>query len=163
MIILGIDPGLSGAFVWLQPANANGPLTILACEDMPTYETKVGTGVRRRIDLDGVWNLLHRNMANVVVMETLGVRPGSGSPSVSQTGRGYGQIEGLLRGVGLRPLYVTPKDWKKGMRLATAATKDDSRELAKRHFQTSVNLFARKKDDGRAEAALIALYGSRLP
>ncbi len=43
-----------------------------------------------------------------------------------------------------------------------SADKDASRAMACRLFPRHSALFARKKDDGRSEAALLAMYGARL-
>jgi hypothetical protein len=52
---------------------------------------------------------------------------------------------------------VPPATWKKAMRLKGG--KDESREAAMRLWPASAGLFARVKDNDRAEAALIAEWG----
>jgi crossover junction endodeoxyribonuclease RuvC len=53
--------------------------------------------------------------------------------------------------------YVTPAKWKKYFGLSK--NKGSSRGLAIQRFPQVSDKFSRVKDDGRAEAALIALYG----
>ena len=56
--------------------------------------------------------------------------------------------------------YVTPAKWKGHFRLNR--DKGVSRGLATQRFPDCADLFKRVKDDGRAEAALIALYGKEM-
>jgi len=53
--------------------------------------------------------------------------------------------------------YVTPSKWKAHFGLTR--DKGVSRGMAMQRFPEYAEKFKRVKDDGRAEAALIALYG----
>jgi crossover junction endodeoxyribonuclease RuvC len=55
--------------------------------------------------------------------------------------------------------YVSPQKWKRHFGLTS--DKDESRRAASRLLPKSAHLWARVKDDGRAEAALLAIYGAR--
>ena len=76
-------------------------------------------------------------------------------------GRGYGLLRGILRAAFVPITDVTPAKWQRDLGIKSGAGKDASRALAKEHFQRDAGLFARVKDDGRADAALIALWGWR--
>jgi hypothetical protein len=69
----------------------------------------------------------------------------------------YGELKACLFFAGVPTFEVDPSAWKKTMRLST--DKNASRALASQYFPDSADQWARVKDDGRAEAALIALYG----
>ena len=68
---------------------------------------------------------------------------------------GCGLIRGVLAGAGVPIISVTPAKWKKHFSLNNDAEK--SRALAIRRFP-GMDTLARKKDHGRAEALLIALW-----
>jgi crossover junction endodeoxyribonuclease RuvC len=54
--------------------------------------------------------------------------------------------------------FITPPTWKRAVGL-TLASKDAARSEAIRRWPNHAELFASVKDDGRAEAALIAIAG----
>jgi crossover junction endodeoxyribonuclease RuvC len=82
---------------------------------------------------------------------------GQGVSSVFSFGRSAGIIEGVLAAFDIPTTLVTPQAWQKAM--AVRDGKDGSRERAMQLFPASAELFQRKKDDGRSDAALIAKYG----
>jgi hypothetical protein len=69
----------------------------------------------------------------------------------------YGELKACLFFGGVPTFEVDPSAWKKTMRLST--DKNASRALASQYFPDCSDQWKRVKDDGRAEAALIALYG----
>ena len=144
--ILGIDPGISGAIAFYFPDHPER----VAVEDMP-----VAAG-----DVDAVTlaNRIRAMAPDVVFLERVGAMPGQGVSSMFKFGRAYGTAIGVI-GAAAIPLYlVTPATWKKAFRLSP--DKEMSRALALRMFPSVADSFKRKKDDGRAEAALIARYGA---
>ena len=150
-LTLGIDPGLSGALALLDPA---GNLTI---HDMPTLQA----AKRRTIDEIELARII--DAAGPIAkafLELVGPHHGEGPQGAFTFGRGYGLIRGILRAHFIPIVDVAPIRWQRGMGIKPGAGKDASRALAKEHFQRDAALFARVKDDGRAEAALIALYGA---
>jgi len=84
-------------------------------------------------------------------------RPGQSAPATFRFGQGYGAIEMALAAHKIPVQYVTPSQWKKHFGLSK--DKGASRGLATQRFPSHASDFQRVKDDGRAEAALIALYG----
>ena len=150
-VIVGIDPGLSGALVALHPDG-----TFAWCHDIPV----ITAGTKREIDEIELARLVDAaGPIDVAVLEKVGVRPGEGTVGAFTFGRGYGLLRGILRAHFVRIIDVTPATWKKGVGIKTGAGKDASRALAKERFQQHAGLFARVNDDGRAEGALIALWG----
>jgi len=81
-----------------------------------------------------------------------------GVRSAFNFGCGYGQLLGVLGALGVRHESVTPSTWKRWFKLSR--DKEESRAKAIQLFPQRAELFKRRKDDGRAEAALIALYGA---
>jgi crossover junction endodeoxyribonuclease RuvC len=74
-------------------------------------------------------------------------------------GRSLGVVEGVLAALNVPVTYVAPATWTKA--LGKAAGKDASRQRAIELFPAMSEHFKRVKDDGRAEAALIAMWGIR--
>ena len=84
--------------------------------------------------------------------------PGQGVSSMFSFGRAAGIVEGVLAGLSVSFELIPPATWIKSMR--TFGGKDGSRQRAQELFPDYAHLFARKKDDGRAEAALLACYAA---
>jgi crossover junction endodeoxyribonuclease RuvC len=95
------------------------------------------------------------------VLERVSSRPGEGVSSVFAFGRAAGICEGVLAGLDLPVQLVVPQVWRRAMVPATLDnTKKSSRAAAARLLPKHAHLFKRVKDDGRADAALMALYGA---
>ena len=71
--------------------------------------------------------------------------------------KAYGELKACLFFAGIPTFEVDPSAWKKSMHLTS--DKNASRALASQYFPDCSDQWARVKDDGRAEAALIAYYG----
>jgi len=153
--IIGVDPGMSGAIAFLA---GDGSLTDVV--DMPVFAVVKRVGgkdlTKNHVNVHDLGSLLRRSGDATAIVELVGARPGDGSVQAFQFGFGVGAIHGACGAIGLRIETVTPQKWKKHFGLAAA--KDASRQLATRRFPAHAGLFKRVKDDGRAEAALIALY-----
>lgn len=143
--ILGVDPGLSGAIAFYFPAAPD----LIAAEDMPVAAGEVDAAtLARRIRQMG---------PALAVIEQVAARPGQGVSSMFRFGAAYGTARGIVQALGIPTQLVTPNRWKKHFRLDS--DKEKSRALALRLWPTSAH-FARKKDDGRAEAALLARFAA---
>jgi crossover junction endodeoxyribonuclease RuvC len=100
-----------------------------------------------------------RQMApGLAIVERVASMPKQGVSSTFKFGTAYGAIIGILAALEIRTALVTPQVWKKHFRLDS--DKEKGRALALRTFAKTPEHFARKKDHGRAEAALLALYGA---
>jgi crossover junction endodeoxyribonuclease RuvC len=157
-VIIGIDPGLSGAIALVR---ADGALVHV--EDLPI----VATGKKSRLDVPHlVKSLQVIDRVKVAYLENVSAMPMQGVSSSFNFGRTFGEIHGVLVALGFTVHLVTPQAWKFAVGLRstpgadTKARKTASRELAQRLFPNRADQFARVKDDGRAEAALIAYYGA---
>jgi hypothetical protein len=143
--ICGIDPGLSGAIAFYFPVT---PDRVMA-EDLP-----VAGGA---IDCASLAERIAQMSPTLAVVERVGAMPRQGVASTFKFGAAYGCLHGILAALQIRTVLVTPQVWKKHFRLDS--DKEKPRALALRTFAKSPQHFARKKDDGRAEAALLAVYG----
>jgi len=144
MRIVGIDPGVTGAIAWFT----NGKLTIL--EDMPVEASRVnGAEVARLLR----WNV------DVVYLEWTQPMPKNGSIASYSLGLNSGIVIGVVQALGIPLERVRPQVWKKAMGL-TGKPKAASRGMATELWPDYADQFRRVKDDGRAEAALIARYGA---
>lgn len=155
MKILGCDPGASGALVVLD--TQTNTLTVM---DMPVVEIKRGTRNVRQVSAQHVADCLFNLGIEHAVVEKVGAMPGQGVSSMFAFGRAAGVLEGVLAALRIPTTYVTPQEWQKHMRVVGG--KDGARNRASQLWPTQSQYFIRKKDDGRADAALIAGYGQRL-
>jgi hypothetical protein len=97
---------------------------------------------------------------DLAIVELVASRPGQGVSSVFKFGCAYGSILGILAALKIRTILVSPTVWKR--HFALDSDKEKSRALALRTFAKTPEHFSRKRDHGRAEAALLALYSCRM-
>jgi crossover junction endodeoxyribonuclease RuvC len=147
--LIGIDPGVSGAIV-VTTADAGEIVDIF---DMPTVEVRGKRHVCPRL----LYVCLRRGCSaesdpTVIVEHVQGVQQ-SGATSAFNFGRGFGVIEGVIAGLGLSCELVRPQVWTKALRVSR--DKGSHREAAMRLWPDVADKFARVKDDGRADAALL--------
>lgn len=153
MLIVGVDPGCYGALAWLQTG------ILVRVEDMPIL--KIRRGKTDKVEVDGylLSRMLSDHRADLVLIEQVGGLPGQSASAAFNFGRAAGAVEYQAMALGMRVERVAPQVWKKALRLNQG--KDAARALAARMWPGKAGLFARVKDDGRAESALIAEYGRR--
>jgi hypothetical protein len=143
MRVLGVDPGVSGAYALLGP---NGAAPII--DDLPIVDRQINAGEWRRI--------IEAITPDAAVVELVHSMPKQGVASTFRFGMACGLIRGVLLGAGVPIINVAPTVWKKHFRLV-GSDGELSRALATRRFPALPGL-ARKKDHNRAEALLIALW-----
>jgi len=155
MIVIGIDPGLSGAIAFYD--TVEGAVEIA---DMPTVEISRNGKNKREVSAVLLSNILTRHKVEAAFLERVNAMAGQGVTSVFSIGRSSGMVEGILAAYDIPTTLVTPQAWQKAV--GQRAGKDGSRERAMQLFPAQAELFQRKKDDGRSDAALIAYYGAKL-
>lgn len=155
-ICVGIDPGLDGA------------VAVLRGDQLELHVTPVlaaAKGGKRVFDLAGMRSILVRALPDLVVIEKVSSRPGQGVSSVFSFGRGYGNWEGLLVGLGMPFQAVTPQSWQKAVLSGTARDKQAAIETISRRFP-GVSLLksprSTKPHDGFADSACLAIYARQL-
>lgn len=151
MKIAGIDPGLSGAVCVFDVEK--GMLTIL---DMPVVEVKSGKSIKRRLSEPMLAELLRPHQIKHVALEQVGAMPGQGVSSMFNFGQSYGAIRGVLAGLQIPITMVTPRKWMSDLKVSGG--KDGNRQRAAQLFPAYAASFSRVKDDGRADAALLAFW-----
>jgi len=148
--VIGIDPGISGAIAVFEDG------VLLRVVDMPTLGIDSGKTTKRHISAVTLAMYLEICPDAHVVIERVGAMPGQGVTSMFNFGRSAGIIEGVVAALRMPSTYVTPAAWTKAV--GRAAGKDASRMRAMELFPSKADLFKRAKDDGRADAALIAYW-----
>ena len=150
MTVIGIDPGLSGAIARPMP---DGSVDVW---DMPTITVRD----KRRIDGYALRDLLvAAGPVDMVVVEHVQGVQGSGATGAFTFGEGFGLLQGLLIGLDRPHMLVRPQAWTKA--LGVGSDKGAHRQMAQRLYPASASMFARVKDDGRADAALLAHWWIR--
>lgn len=154
---IGIDPGLSGAISRYD--SETGDLFIF---DVPTHTLVRNGKTKRDIDLQETARVLDKLSSQAgtqIWIEQVASMPGQGVSSVFAFGKAYGILLGIAAAT-FAPIHlVTPAVWKREM--GVTASKDGSRAKASSLLPVHSHNWSRVKDDGRAEATLIALYGAR--
>ena len=148
VMILGIDPGATGAIAIMSD---NGYLIDL--HDLPHMK---GHGLSEAILAE---MLSEVDDCKHAFIERVASRPGQGVVSAFNFGMNFGTIKGVCSALRIPVSLVTPGKWKRDLGLK--ADKDQARARAAQLWPGAAKQFARKKDDGRAEAALIAFWGSK--
>jgi len=151
MIIIGIDPGLSGAIGFLRDG------VFLAVEDMPTVAKGSGS-VKREVSPAGLRQLIRQHVQNgdicAVVLERVNAMPGQGVSSVFSLGDSFGCARAVVASAGVELTYVAPVSWKKYFKLTS--DKEVSRALAVKLFPAAP--LTLKKHSDRAESLLMARW-----
>jgi crossover junction endodeoxyribonuclease RuvC len=152
---VGIDPGRYGAFAILDEGGG-----LESVVDLPTMGAEpVAADVAALLTaIDDPSRLF------VALEEPFVMTPRA---SLLTQGIGYGILLGVVGGLGVRHVRVTPKRWKAavgiemGSHLSSSEKKQRSLDRATELWPQSAHNWSRKKDDGRAEAAMIGLAGLR--
>lgn len=150
-VYCGIDPGLTGALAFLNIETAK-----LSVFDMPTVKVSTGEKTRSVLVPDKLADLVDRHNPTKSLIENVHSTPNDGHVGAFTFGKATGIVIGVFAGINLPLEQVTPGKWKKDLRVP--ADKEEAVNVASRLFPNCRSLWSRKKDHGRAEAALISLY-----
>jgi crossover junction endodeoxyribonuclease RuvC len=160
---IGVDPGLSGGLAFVSEGY------IHAAEPMPTNTITRNGKTKKELDYNRLAAILksfyeYPEWGDIVstVVEQVGAMPGQGVSSMFAFGKATGAVYGSLGHFNGSVFSVAPRTWKKYLCLPVGATKNDSRELASNIFPKDYRIFKLKKNDGIAEAVLIAYYYSKI-
>jgi crossover junction endodeoxyribonuclease RuvC len=154
MIVLGVDPGIHGGLAIVS--DDGGRAVMINVIDIPV----VGSGARERVDAIAVQNFIRDQGPTFALVERAQAMPRQGASSGFKYGRAVGALEAAIVLCAIPLEIIEPTAWKRFWHLP-AKDKERSRQRALELFPSAHALFARKRDHGRAEAALIALYGLR--
>ena len=142
MMILGIDPGKQGALALLD-TEAN------SVETWPMPAT-----TRELHDL-----IAGLPKVYIAAVEKPFVLQKQGAPNAFTIGLNYGILTGALAWRSIPFREVRSNEWKPAM--SVPADKKAARQVASQMFPDCADQWKLAKHDGRAEAALIAVYGTR--
>ena len=153
MLIIGIDPGISGSICFLEEGR------ILDVIDMPTMI--VGKKNKKQVNGNQLFNEIKSRLSDdeqvVVVVEHVTAMPGQGVTSMFNFGQSFGVLKGVCAAMQLPIFFVRPAKWKKYYDLINSQ-KDSSRVKAIEMFPKFSSMLSRKKDTNKADAILIANY-----
>ena len=156
MLICGIDPGLKGGIALYTPTSLEAFRTPT---ESHSYIKKGKKTTRDEMDLCSARDILNAHRPDHVFLEHVTAMARQGVTGMFRFGQNLGQWQGLIIGLGLHVTLVRPQIWKKHHGLI-GADKDASIELARTTWPDAGDTFKYKRaDEGRAEAALIAMYG----
>ena len=155
MLIIGIDPGISGSICFFSDGK------IVDVVEMPTMTE--GKKNKKQVNGSQIYNEISKRITQIdkkdikVIVEQVSAMPGQGVTSMFNFGQSFGILKGICSAMQLPMYFVRPAKWKKYFNLINAE-KDASRTKAIEIFPYfSINL-AKKKDSNKADAILIASY-----
>ncbi|MDA9759229.1 crossover junction endodeoxyribonuclease [Candidatus Pelagibacter sp.] len=155
MLIIGIDPGISGSICFLE----NGK--ILDVIEMPIMTD--GKKNKKQVNGSQVYNEISKRIKQFeknqirVVIEHVSAMPGQGVTSMFNFGQSFGILKGICTAMQLPMYFVRPAKWKKYFNLLNSE-KDASRTRAIEIFPYFSSQLSRKKDSNKADAILIASF-----
>ena len=155
MLIIGIDPGISGSICFFQDGEVKDVL------DMPTMTD--GKKNKRQVNGSQIYNEISKRIINTdkknvkVVIEQVSAMPGQGVTSMFNFGQSFGILKGICSAMQLPMYFVRPAKWKKYFNLINSE-KDASRTKAIEIFPYFSTNLSKKKDANKADAILIASY-----
>ena len=155
MLIIGSDPGISGAICFFQ----NGEITDII--DMPSMAD--GKKNKRQINSQQVFNEISERIINIpkkeiiVVIEQVSAMPGQGVTSMFNFGQSFGVLKGICSAMQLSMYFVRPAKWKKYYGLIKTE-KESSTTKVIEIFPYISSKLSKKKDSNKADAILIANF-----
>ena len=155
MLIIGIDPGMSGSICFLDDGIIKDVL------EMPTMTE--GKKNKKQVNGSQIYNEISFRIKTYekknikVVIEQVSAMPGQGVTSMFNFGQSFGILKGICSAMQLPIYFVRPAKWKKYFNLINSE-KDASRTRAIEIFPYFSSNLSKKKDSNKADAILIASY-----
>ena len=155
MLIIGIDPGISGSICFFKDG------VILDVIDMPTMIE--GKKNKKQVNGSQIFNEISERIKSInkkdvkVIVEQVSAMPGQGVTSMFNFGQSYGILKGVCSAMKLPMFFVRPAKWKKYFNLINSQ-KDASRTRAIEIFPYFSTHLSKKKDSNKADAILIASF-----
>jgi crossover junction endodeoxyribonuclease RuvC len=152
--IIGVDIGSTGAVALLSEDGS-----LVETFDMPCLSD--GPAGRRAVNGPLLAEIIAKSHATKAYVELVGARPGEGAVGAFAFGRSFGTVLGVLAALAIPVTTIAPAAWKRtiGLPPGKDGAKDASRAEASRRWPAKASLFARVKDAGRSDAALIGVAG----
>ena len=155
MLIIGIDPGVSGSICFFKDGK------ILDVIEMPIMNE--GKKNKKQVNGAQIYNEIIKRIDNTsgtrtrVVIEHVTAMPGQGVTSMFNFGQSFGILKGVCSAMRLPMFFVRPAKWKKYYNLINSE-KDASRTRAIEIFPNFSPQLSKKKDSNKADAILIASF-----
>ena len=155
MLIIGVDPGISGSICFFQDGEIKDVV------EMPTMIE--GNKNKKQVNGSQIFNEISEKIKNMdkknikVVIEHVTAMPGQGVTSMFNFGQSFGILKGICSAMQLPVYFVRPTKWKKYFNLINSE-KDASRTRAIEIFPYYSSHLSKKKDSNKADAILIASY-----
>jgi len=155
MLIIGIDPGISGSICFFQDGK------IIDVVEMPTMTE--GKKNKKQVNGSQIFNEILFRIKKLdkkdvkVIIEQVSAMPGQGVTSMFNFGQSFGILKGICSAMQLPMYFVRPAKWKKYFNLINSE-KDASRTRAIEIFPYFSGQLSRKKDSNKADAILIASF-----
>ena len=157
MLIIGIDPGISGSICFFEDGK------IIDVVEMPTMTE--GKKNKKQVNGSQIFNEITKRISKFenyeirVIIEQVSAMPGQGVTSMFNFGQTFGAIKGICAALELPIFFVRPSKWKKYFELINSS-KDSSRTKVIEMYPTLSNQLSKKKDVNKSEAILIARFYS---
>ena len=155
MLLIGIDPGISGSICFFEDGK------ILEALDMPIMVD--GKKNKKQVNGSQIFNEISERIKKLdkndtrVIIEHVSAMPGQGVTSMFNFGQSFGILKGICSAMQLPMYFVRPVKWKKYFNLINSE-KDASRTRAIEIFPYFSGQLSRKKDSNKADAILIASF-----
>ena len=155
MLIIGIDPGISGAICFMEEGK------IIDVIDMPSMAD--GKKNKKQVNGSQIYNEILKKVNKLetndirVIVEQVSAMPGQGVTSMFNFGQSFGILKGICSAMQLPIYFVRPAKWKKYFNLINSE-KDASRTRAIEIFPYFSSQLSKKKDANKADAILIASF-----
>ena len=155
MLIIGIDPGISGSICFFQDGK------IIDVVEMPTMTE--GKKNKKQVNGSQIFNEISDRIKKLdkkdikVIIEQVSAMPGQGVTSMFNFGQSFGILKGICSAMQLPMYFVRPAKWKKYFNLINSE-KDASRTKAIEIFPYFSVHLSKKKDSNKADAILLASF-----
>ena len=155
MLIIGIDPGITGAICFFEDGKI---IEVLEMPNMPE-----GKKNKRQVNGAQIYHEIFKRIINipknevVVVIEQVSAMPGQGVTSMFNFGQSFGVLKGICAALKLPVHFIRPVKWKKHFNLINTE-KDASRTKVIEVFPYISSKISKKKDANKADAILIARF-----
>ena len=155
MLIIGIDPGITGSICFFEDGK------IIDVVEMPNMAE--GKKNKRQVNGAQIYHEIYKRIKNLekknikVVIEQVAAMPGQGVTSMFNFGQSFGVLKGICAAMQIPMYFVRPAKWKKYFNLINSE-KDASRTKAIEIFPHFSAQLSRKKDSNKADAILISSF-----
>ena len=153
MLIIGIDPGISGSICFFEDGK------IIDVVVMPTMTD--GKKNKKQVNGSQIYNEILKRIIKIekqnvrVIIEQVSAMPGQGVTSMFNFGQSFGILKGICSAMQLPMYFIRPAKWKKYFVLIKSE-KDASRTKAIEMFPYFSSQLSKKNYSNKAATQLIS-------